>query len=248
MSAIVLIPARFGSVRFPGKPLQHILGRPMIQHVYERACRSKGIRDVFVATDDNRVYDAVRTFGGKVLMTSGSHKSGTDRIAEAVERLEETGYPLGEDEVIINVQGDEPLIDPILIEDLAFIMTVGIVSMATLAKRIEDNPEIGDPNVVKVVFDRNMDALYFSRSPIPYQRNEAVYYKHIGIYAYRRDFLRLFTTLPQGLLEKAEGLEQLRALEHGYKIRVVLTGLDTIGVDTPEDIQKVENWIRNSSS
>ncbi len=247
MSAIVLIPARYGSVRFPGKPLAKISGKPMIQHVYERASSAKAIRDVFVATEDNRVYDTVRSFGGNVIMTSDRHRSGTDRIAEAIERLEDTGYYLSEEEVIINVQGDEPLVSPILIDNLAIIMSSQDLLMSTLAKLIEAKEDIENPNVVKVVFDRTMDALYFSRSPIPYQRKQTGYYKHIGIYAYRKDFLRHFTTLPPGNLEQTEQLEQLRALEHGYKIRVVLTGLDTIGVDTPEDIERVEDWIRNSS-
>lgn len=247
MSAIVVIPARYSSVRFPGKPLAKISGKYMIQHVYEKAKAAKTIEEVFVATEDNRIYDAVESFGGRACMTSGHHQSGTDRITEAIVKIEGLGYCLKGADVIINVQGDEPLIDPLVIDNIASVMSDSRLSMSTLAKLIEDRGEIENPNVVKVVFDRYMDAIYFSRSPVPYQRNRARYYKHIGVYAYRKDFLRVFTALPPSPLEQSEQLEQLRALENGFKIRVLITETETIGVDIPEDIERVEKWIKNTS-
>lgn len=248
MSAIIIIPARYNSSRFPGKPLAMIADKTMIRRVYERAKRATQVREAFVATDDSRIAEEVLSFGGKVCMTSSHHTSGTDRIAEAIGHLKESGLCSDEDSLIINVQGDEPLIDPQMIDSLVELMKhERDAPMATLLKLTDSVEEINNPNVVKAVFDKNMYALYFSRSPIPYQRTEAVYYKHIGLYAYKRDFLGVFTSLHPTPLEQAEQLEQLRALEHGYKIKVAITTSDTIGVDTPEDLKRVEQWIKSSS-
>ncbi len=247
MSALVVIPARYNSVRFPGKPLAIIAGKSMIRHVYERAKAASHIKEVFVATDDYRIYSAVEEFGGIACMTSDKHLSGTDRVAEALEKIDTLGYSLREEDVVINVQGDEPLIDPKLIDELALLMSQATMPMATFAKPIYKKMEIENPNVVKVVFDMQKDALYFSRSPIPFQRGDARYYKHIGIYGYRKGFLKKLTSLPQTPLEQSEQLEQLRAIENGYKIRIAITESETLGVDVPEDIERVEKWIKNSS-
>lgn len=243
MSSIVIIPARYESTRFPGKPLANILGKPMIQHVYERSVCAKGIDKVFIATDDIRIRDAVRVFTDNVLMTSNIHLSGTDRIAEAVSIIGN----LDDDDIIVNVQGDEPLVAPSMIEALVDVMKQGNYMMSTLARLIDDENDIENTNVVKVVFDRTYNALYFSRCPIPYNRTKGIYHKHLGIYAYKKSFLINFTKLSAGILEKTECLEQLRALEHGYNIKIAITDKNTIGVDTPQDIERVEKWIRNSS-
>ncbi|MFQ3574265.1 MAG: 3-deoxy-manno-octulosonate cytidylyltransferase [Thermodesulfovibrionales bacterium] len=243
MLAIVIIPSRYGSKRFPGKPLAKILGKTMIQHVYERAELIRGVDKVFVATDDLRIKDVVEGFGGNVIMTSDKHPTGTDRIAEAVDMIDN----LTDNDIIVNLQGDEPVISPSMVESLISLMRQDGHIMATVA-RLTDNPrDIENENIVKVVFDKDMNALYFSRCPIPYNRTKGNYYKHIGIYAYRKFFLKRFTMLPEGILEKTECLEQLRALEHGYNIKIVLTHEDTIGVDVPQDIERVEKWIKNSS-
>lgn len=225
----------------------------MIQHVYERVRRAKRVQDVFVATDDQRIYDTVEGFGGTAVMTSGAHQSGTDRIAEAVTKR---GIP--EDAVIVNVQGDEPMIMPEMVDEVIEVMEDERASMGTLARRIEQAEEIGDPNVVKVVFNGDGYALYFSRSPIPYHRdgNELssphtslithYYFKHIGIYAYRRNVLMRFAKLPPSRLEQIEKLEQLRALEHGFTIKVKETVFETIGVDTPKDLERVEQCLNLS--
>ena len=207
----------------------------MLQHVYERACLSTYLTDVVIATDDEQVYAAAKKFGARVRMTRPDHFSGTDRVAE-VASAEEAG-------LIVNIQGDEPLIDPAAI-DAAILPMVHEreLVMGTLKKRIVDPREITDPNVVKVVADRVGDAIYFSRCPIPYEREHAgapPYFKHIGLYVYRRDFLLVYPALPVGPLEQAERLEQLRALENGYRIRVVETEYESLGVDTPEDLKRV---------
>ncbi|MEZ5352845.1 MAG: 3-deoxy-manno-octulosonate cytidylyltransferase [Bryobacteraceae bacterium] len=228
-----VIPARFQSSRFPGKALAKIAGKPLIQHVYEKASQSGLLSELVVATDDERIRDAARAFGATVVMTRADHPSGTDRVAEAAEA--------GEAGIIVNIQGDEPLIDPAAIDAAAqcLIEDRGL-PMATLKKRIENPDEITNPNVVKVVSARNGDAIYFSRNPIPYDRaGGAVYFKHIGLYVYRREFLLGYSTLPVGPLEKVECLEQMRALENGWRIRVVETGYESIGVDTPEDLEAV---------
>ncbi len=234
MRIICVIPARYSSTRLPGKPLAVIAGKPMIQHVYERASEAKLPCRVLVATDHEQVFSAVKAFGGEVMMTSPHHPTGTDRLAEVAARHEDA-------DVIINVQGDEPLIEPAVIDQLAgeFYQAPGLL-MATLAAPLAE-AEYHVPSVVKVVTDLAGYALYFSRSLIPYPRNPAnglTYYKHIGIYAYRRDFLLKFAALPPTPLEKAESLEQLRALEHGYRIKVLSTDFISVGVDTPEDLER----------
>ena len=275
-----VIPARFASSRFPGKVLAQIASKSMLQHVYERASMARYLTATIIATDDERVYKAARSFGARVAMTRADHVSGTDRVAEAASAENA--------ELVVNIQGDEPLIDPAAID--AAILPLAHdpeIVMGTLKKAIEDPREITDPNVVKVVTDRNGDAIYFSRCPIPYVRDglvgrspgpgvpsgdnarvpfpdaEAgasararapaphhiagdtglserdVHFKHIGLYVYRRDFLLKYPALPVGPLERAERLEQLRALENGYRIRVVETECESLGVDTPEDLERV---------
>lgn len=235
MKVICVIPARYSSTRLPGKPLAVIAGKPMIQHVYERACEAELPAGVLVATDHEQVFSAVKAFGGEVVMTSPHHPTGTDRLAEVAARLEDV-------DVIVNVQGDEPLIEPSIIDKLAgeFFHTPDL-AMATLAAPLLET-EYHMPSAVKVVTDMAGYALYFSRSLIPHPRNQVAgqtFYKHIGIYAYRRDFLLKFAALPPTPLEKAESLEQLRALEHGYRIKVLKTEFASVGVDTPEDLERV---------
>jgi 3-deoxy-manno-octulosonate cytidylyltransferase (CMP-KDO synthetase) len=240
-----VIPARYASSRFPGKALVSIGAKTMLQHVYERVSMARYLTNVIIATDDQRIYDAARRFGGMVRMTRSDHLSGTDRVAEVA-----SGDTA---EWIVNVQGDEPLIDPGAIDAAILpLLDEPSIPMGTLKKRIEDPCEVGDPNVVKVVTDRFENAIYFSRSTIPYPRDPAagqapsptmdksqVHFKHIGLYVYRRDFLLRYPDMPVGPLEKAERLEQLRALENGHKIRVVETEYESIGVDTPDDLEKV---------
>ncbi len=207
----------------------------MLQHVYERASLARYLTATIIATDDERVYEAARSFGARVVMTRADHVSGTDRVAEAASAENA--------ELVVNIQGDEPLIDPAAID--AAILPLAHdpeIVMGTLKKAIEDPREITDANVVKVVTDRNGDAIYFSRCPIPYRRDQArpgTHFKHIGLYVYRRDFLLGYSALPVGPLEQAERLEQLRALENGYRIRVVETECESLGVDTPEDLERV---------
>lgn len=243
MKFIGIIPARYASTRFPGKPLADINGKPMIQRVYEQV--KIALDNVVVATDDNRIEKAVKAFGGEVVMTSSEHQSGTDRIAEAIEKIEsETKENY---QVIINIQGDEPFIQPEQILALKNCFNSPSTQIATLIKTIENPNEIFDMNKVKVVVNKNLRALYFSRSPIPYFRgseqkdwiNKHRYYKHIGIYAYRRDTLNEITKLPQSSLEIAESLEQLRWLENEYVIKTDITSHESIGIDTPEDLERV---------
>ena len=230
-----VIPARFASTRFPGKVLAHIAGKTMLQHVYERASLCTYLTSVLIATDDDRVYTVAWSFGARVRMTRSDHLSGTDRVAEAASAEDA--------ELVVNIQGDEPLIDPAAI-DAAILPMVHEpeLVMGTLKKRIEDRLEITDPNVVKVVTDRSGDAIYFSRCAIPFEREKSCntpYFKHIGLYVYRRDFLLAYSGLPVGPLEAAERLEQLRTLENGFRIRVVETEYESLGVDTPEDLERV---------
>jgi 3-deoxy-manno-octulosonate cytidylyltransferase (CMP-KDO synthetase) len=239
-----VIPARYASSRFPGKALATIASKPMLEHVYERAKMSRYVSPVVIATDDDRIFRSARSFGAEVKMTRADHISGTDRVAEIA-----TMYDA---EIVVNIQGDEPLIDPEAI-DAAVLPLVHepAISMSTLRKRIEDPGEIANPNVVKVVCDRFQNAVYFSRSPIPFDRGgdggeAAVYYKHIGLYVYRRNFLLRYSGLPVGPLEEAERLEQLRALENGFKIRVVDTEYESLGVDTPEDLERVTHLFETS--
>ncbi len=235
MKVIGIIPARWQSTRFEGKILADIAGKPMIQHVWERVKQSKLLDDVMIACDDERIFQATEKFGAKVVMTSKDHASGTDRIAEAASSTDA--------DIIVNIQGDEPLIATSIIDDLVKVLKDDeSASMATVIKVLDKSEELNDPNVVKVVIDHNHYAIYFSRATIPYNRGngEVPYYKHLGIYAYRKDFLLSFKNLPQSSLEQAECLEQLRAIEAGCKIKTVLTGIETVGVDTPEDLKKVE--------
>lgn len=244
MKVIGIIPARYASTRFPGKPLAYINGKPMIQRVYEQV--KVALDDVVVATDDIRIEEAVKAFGGEVVMTSSEHQSGTDRIAEAIEKIEaehSENY-----QVIINIQGDEPFIQAEQILDLKKCFKNPETQIATLIKAIENSDEIFDMNKVKVVVNKDQRALYFSRSPIPFVRgeekenwiNKQRFFKHIGMYAYRRDTLNEITKLPQSSLELAESLEQLRWLENGYIIQTDTTKHESIGIDTPEDLERVK--------
>jgi 3-deoxy-manno-octulosonate cytidylyltransferase (CMP-KDO synthetase) len=243
---ICIIPARYSSSRFEGKPLADIAGKPMIQHVYERVLRSKSVSHVAVATDDERILRAVEKFGGKAIQTSVRHRSGTDRIAEAVQSLN-----LSDSDIVVNIQGDQPLFEPSQIDEVvAPLLADPLLNFCTLIYRIRREEEIDHPNAVKVVFDRDHFALYFSRATIPYVRDEnddVSYYKHHGIYSYRKGFLMTFTGLPEGALEKLEALEQLRALENGYRIKVVETEHDSVEVDTPEELKRVEEILASEA-
>jgi len=233
MKVVAFIPARFASTRLPGKPLAKINGRPMIQWVYERVSKSRLIEDVTVATDDERILRAVSAFGGKAVLTSGACGSGTERVAEASRNISA--------DIVVNVQGDEPLLPPELIDDCVreMISDRGI-SISTPACRIKTAGEFKDPNIVKVVMDKNGFAMYFSRSPIPYSEGRALSaYRHIGLYVYRKDVLLQLAKLPESPLEKAERLEQLRALENGFRIKTVITPYNPVSVDTKEDLEKV---------
>ncbi|MFP5211764.1 MAG: 3-deoxy-manno-octulosonate cytidylyltransferase [Acidobacteriota bacterium] len=239
MLIVGIIPARYESSRFPGKPLADIHGKPMIQHVYERARKTPRLDRLVVATDDERIFRTVEGFGGEAVMTGSHHPSGTDRLAEAAVKL-----GLSERDIVVNIQGDEPLVAPEMIHGLIEALVGADDSpMATLAFESRNRDEYLNPNVVKVVVDRQGKALYFSRSPLPFCRdggNEPVpFLKHLGFYAYRDGFLQEFTKLPPGALENMEKLEQLRAMEHGHTIRVALSPMETLGVDTPEDLEQV---------
>ena len=240
MKVLCVIPARFASTRLPGKPLKDIAGKPMICRVYERAIQAKKVSETIVATDDERILTAVEKNGGKAMMTRADHPTGTDRLAEVAEAFPDV-------DLIINVQGDEPLIEPGLIDELAAVFeTDKDLKMATVKTLMTDEAEIANPNNVKVVTDKNGYALYFSRSQIPYPRNAGCpVYKHIGIYAYKRDFLLSYAQMASTPLERAESLEQLRALENGYSIKVVETAAKFVGVDTAEDLAKVNEIYKN---
>jgi len=239
MKVVCIIPSRYESSRFPGKPLADLCGKPMIQHVYERVLASPLVSHAAVATDDERIFRAVKGFGGHAVMTAPAHRSGTDRVAEAVSSL-----GLGDSDVVVNIQGDQPLFEPVQIEEVARpLLDDPEVCFSTLIYRIRRREEITHPNAVKVVFDRKGFALYFSRATIPHVRDggrQAAYYKHHGIYAYRRSFLMTFAGLAEGELERLEALEQLRALEHGYRVKVVETQHDSVEVDTPEELARVK--------
>ena len=253
MDVIGIIPARYYSSRFEGKVLADIQGKPMVQWVWEQAKKAKILDELIVACDDRRVEEVVTSFGGVAVLTSKEHLSGTDRICEVVNPLEV--------KVIVNIQADEPLLEPVMIENVARpLLDDQTLNMATLMKKIDDPRELADPNVVKVVTDRHGFALFFSRSVIPYQRDKpegnglasnsqshksvnVPYYKHVGLYAYSKDFLFIFKNLPESNLEKIEKLEQLRVLEAGFRIKVIETKVSTIGVDTPEDLEKVKKMI-----
>jgi 3-deoxy-manno-octulosonate cytidylyltransferase (CMP-KDO synthetase) len=245
MQQLVIIPARFGSSRFPGKPLALILGKPLIQWVYERALQVKALDGVWVATDDRRIQACVESFGGRAVMTRDDHPSGSDRLAEAAGLLN-----LAPEDIVVNLQGDQPVFPKDLISQLCGVLRrdPGVV-MVTPVKRVSDPAAAANPNTVKVVFDRAGRALYFSRSLLPFWRDAGTpaYYRHIGIYAYRVQFLQEFVHLPPGRWEEAEKLEQLRALEHGFPIHLVETDGDTREVDTPEDLRLVEEFLRRDS-
>ncbi|MBP7342489.1 MAG: 3-deoxy-manno-octulosonate cytidylyltransferase [Smithellaceae bacterium] len=244
---ICIIPARYESSRFPGKPLADLLGKPMIQHVYERVAQAKAIPYVAVATDDERIYNAVKAFGGYAIMTAATHRSGTDRIAEAVRSLN-----LSPAAIVVNIQGDQPIFEPAQVDEvIAPLVADPAAVMSTLVYKIVLPEEISHPHAVKVVCDTEGNALYFSRATIPFVRDKklvADYYKHHGIYAYRRDFLDTFTKLPEGKLEKLEALEQLRALEYGYKIKVVITPHDSVEVDNAEELDRVRRILLEGRS
>lgn len=248
MKFIGIIPARYASTRFPGKPLALLGGRPVIQHVYEKAVAAIG--EAYVATDDQRIFDVVKTFGGQAVMTRSDHQSGTDRIEEACEKI-------GTDaDVIINIQGDEPFVAVSQIETLKELFNHPQTQIGTLGKRFESMEAVMNPNSPKIVTDKTGFALYFSRSVIPYIRgkeqdcwiNHFPYLKHLGIYAYRRETLYEITHLPSSSLELAESLEQLRWLENGYRIRVGITEVETVGIDTPEDLQRAEAFLLKQKS
>ncbi|MGB8993110.1 MAG: 3-deoxy-manno-octulosonate cytidylyltransferase [Desulfobaccales bacterium] len=242
MRLIALIPARYESSRFPGKPLAPILGKPLIQWVYERALQVKELDGVWVATDDVRIREGVEAFGGRALMTREDHPSGSDRLAEAAVLL-----GLAPEDIVINIQGDQPVFPPDLISRLSEVLRRNpAVVMVTPVRKLTDPAVAANPNTVKVVFDRAGRALYFSRSPLPFWRDgdSPYFYRHIGIYAYRVQFLKEFVHLPPGRWEAAEKLEQLRALEHGFPIHIVETEGDTREVDTPEDLRRVEDFLR----
>jgi len=243
MSTAIIIPARDASTRLPGKPLVKVGNKPIIQWVYEKASQSKSANKVIVATDDERIFDAVKTFGGEVVMTSKDHNSGSDRIFEVVCK-----YP--EIDIAVNVQGDEPLITPESIDEaINALVEDKTADISTLAREIKDENEISNPNVVKVVFDNTANALYFSRSVIPHQRNsgQSKTFGHIGLYAYRKEALEKMTKLPQSSLELTESLEQLRALQNGMKIKVSIVDYNPIGIDTPEDVEKFKKIVENLS-
>lgn len=245
MRIVVIIPSRYDSSRFEGKPLADIAGKPMIQHVYESASRAERISDVVVATDHQRIFDAVQGFGGHAMMTSTEHRSGSDRVAEAADKL-----GLAPEDIAINVQGDQPLVQPDCFDAVVEpLMNDPQIGMSTLAFQITDQQEYTNPKDCKVVMDQQSFALYFSRAPIPLARDggEAFpIYKHLGVYAYTRQFLDTFNRLPRGRLEQIEKLEQLRALEYGHRIKVVVTPFDSPEVDLPEDISRIERLVTPS--
>lgn len=243
MTSVVIIPARYDSARFPGKLLCPLKGIPVIQHVYENSKQARLPDDVIVATDSETIFEKVLAFGGKAAMTDRKHQSGTDRIAEVARSID--------CDIIVNVQGDEPLIRSVMIDDVIALLEDNQASIGTLSKKIETPREITDPNVVKVVFDTNGFALYFSRARIPFHAPHSelsmpAYYKHIGIYSYRREILLTLAGMKQTELERIEKLEQLRALENGMKIKIGETPFETYGVDTPEDIERAEQCLNTS--
>jgi 3-deoxy-manno-octulosonate cytidylyltransferase (CMP-KDO synthetase) len=248
MNILGVIPARYASTRFPAKPLADIAGKSMIQRVYEQVTKCGDITDVVVATDDNRIFEHVKAFGGRVCMTKESHVSGTDRCYEAL-TLQEKPY-----DYVVNVQGDEPFIQPEQISLLCSLLE-GTTEIATLVKAIDNSESLFNPNVVKAVISRQGEALYFSRSTIPHLRNVATenwlsthtFYKHIGMYAYRFDILERITALAVGVLEKAESLEQLRWRENGFSIKTAETKTESLGIDTPEDLERALEFLKKNA-
>jgi 3-deoxy-manno-octulosonate cytidylyltransferase (CMP-KDO synthetase) len=246
MKIVCVIPSRYESSRFPGKPLADICGKPMIQHVYERVRKSACVSRVAVATDDERIFQAVTSFGGTAIMTAPIHRSGTDRIAEAALKL-----GLAPHDIVVNIQGDQPLFASSQIDEVVQpLVDDPTIPMSTLIYKIIRDEEITHPNAVKTIFDHEGFALYFSRATIPYVRDhgkKADYYKHHGIYAYRCHFLDTFSRLPEGVLERLESLEQLRALEFGYKIKAVVTLQDSVEVDTPQELERVKRILQQTN-
>lgn len=244
MKFIGIIPARYASTRFPGKPLALLGGKPVIQHVYEKV--SAVLEAAYVATDDERIYDVVKSFGGQVVMTRTDHKSGTDRIEEAIEKIG------GEWDVVVNVQGDEPFVAKSQLDTICHCFDDPTTQIATLGKPFESMEAVQNPNSPKIVVDNMGFAMYFSRSVIPYVRGKEMsfwlthypFLKHLGIYAYRKDVLRQVTQLPQSSLEIAESLEQLRWLQNGFKIKVGTTDVETVGIDTPQDLERAEEFLK----
>lgn len=249
MRILGIIPARYASTRFPGKPLTMINGKTMIQRVYEQSLKADLLADVIVATDDQRIFDAVMKFGGKVMMTSSEHNSGTDRCCEIVENID-THF-----DAVVNIQGDEPFINPEQINQIAQLISLEDSHIASLCKPIKDEDELFDENVVKVVFDMNHKALYFSRQTIPFMRKEEKnaaawmkarsFYKHIGIYAYKVDVLKQIAKLPQSSLELSECLEQLRWLENSFNIKMGVTEFESYSIDTPQDVEKCLKFFKD---
>ncbi len=245
MKILGVIPARYASTRFPAKPLVDIDGQTMIERVYRQAKKSKSLSNVVVATDNSKILTHVKSFGGEAVITAESHPSGTDRVFEAL-TLQSEKY-----DYVINIQGDEPFIAPEQIDLLASMLD-GQTALATLIKKIDDPEQLVNPNVVKAIRNQHNEAIYFSRSPVPHIRNKNqtewlqyhTFYKHIGMYAYRADALEKITKLPTSSLEQAESLEQLRWIENGFKIKVAETHLETIGIDTPEDLEKALAYIK----
>lgn len=244
MKFIGIIPARYASTRFPGKPLALLGGKPVIQHVYEKVAAV--LEAAYVATDDERIYDVVKAFGGQVVMTRTDHKSGTDRIEEAIEKIG------GEWDVVVNVQGDEPFVAKSQLDTICHCFDDPTTQIATLGKPFESMEAVQNPNSPKIVVDNMGFAMYFSRSVIPYVRGKEKsswlthypFLKHLGIYAYRKDVLRQVTQLPQSSLEIAESLEQLRWLQNGFKIKVGATDVETVGIDTPQDLERAEEFLK----
>lgn len=244
MKFIGIIPARYASTRFPGKPLALLGGKPVIQHVYEKVAAV--LEAAYVATDDERIYDVVKSFGGQVVMTRTDHKSGTDRIEEAIEKIG------GEWDVVVNVQGDEPFVAKSQLDTICHCFDDPTTQIATLGKPFESMEAVQNPNSPKIVVDNIGFAMYFSRSVIPYVRGKEKsswlthypFLKHLGIYAYRKDVLRQVTQLPQSSLEIAESLEQLRWLQNGFKIKVGTTDVETVGIDTPQDLERAEEFLK----
>lgn len=248
MKFIGIIPARYASTRFPGKPLALLDGKPVIQHVYEKVKAS--LEAAYVATDDERIFDAVKGFGGNVVMTRKDHKSGTDRIEEAIEKIG------GDWDVVVNIQGDEPFVAKSQIDTICHCFDDKDTQIATLGKAFTSMDAVANPNSPKIVVDNNGFAMYFSRSIIPFVRGKEQgewlahypFLKHLGIYAYRKEVLGEITRLPQSSLELAESLEQLRWLQNGYKIKVGTTDVETVGIDTPEDLQRAENFLKEQTA
>lgn len=244
MKFIGIIPARYASTRFPGKPLALLGGKPVIQHVYEKVAAV--LEAAYVATDDKRIYDVVKSFGGQVVMTRTDHKSGTDRIEEAIEKIG------GEWDVVVNVQGDEPFVAKSQLDTICHCFDDPTTQIATLGKPFESMEAVQNPNSPKIIVDNMGFAMYFSRSVIPYVRGKEMsswlthypFLKHLGIYAYRKDVLRQVTQLPQSSLEIAESLEQLRWLQNGFKIKVGTTDVETVGIDTPQDLERAEEFLK----